>query len=90
MDAAGYVTRVPCPQDRRVTFARVSDVGRAKLDEAVLHQQTNVRLLFRDFSEAELAMLDTFLDRLRGSDRSPCSTKDHHDSRRRTSSRSGR
>ncbi|MET7511885.1 MarR family winged helix-turn-helix transcriptional regulator [Streptomyces sp. NPDC005480] len=65
MDEVGYVTRVPCPQDRRVAFARVTDAGRAKLDEAVLHQQANVRLLFRDFSGSELALLDTFLDRLR-------------------------
>lgn len=65
MDAAGFVARVPCPQDRRVVFARVTDGGRAKLDEAVLHQQSNVRVLFASFSESELSLLDTFLDRLR-------------------------
>ncbi|MER7607754.1 MarR family transcriptional regulator [Nocardioides sp. NPDC127503] len=65
MDAAGYVTRVPSPRDRRVTLAEVTKAGRVKLDEAVLHQQSNVNHLFRDFTQAEVALLDTLLDRLR-------------------------
>ena len=32
MEAAGYVERVPCSTDRRVSYAGLTDRGRAKLD----------------------------------------------------------
>ncbi|MEU3980437.1 MarR family transcriptional regulator [Streptomyces sp. NPDC026672] len=66
LEAAGFVARVPCPKDRRVAFASITDDGRAKLDEAARYQRVNVRELFHDFTEDELTLFDGLMDRLRG------------------------
>ncbi|MCV2491145.1 MarR family transcriptional regulator [Geodermatophilus sp. YIM 151500] len=66
MDAAGLVTRQACATDRRVSYAAITDAGRAKLAEAVGVHATNLRTVFDGFSDRELAVLDRLLDRLRG------------------------
>lgn len=65
MEAAGYVERVPCPTDRRVSYTALTDAGRAKLDEAARVHAANLRSVFSAFSDAERTTLDTLLDRLR-------------------------
>jgi MarR family transcriptional regulator, 2-MHQ and catechol-resistance regulon repressor len=63
--SAGLVTRLPCPTDRRVAYAAITDEGRAKLDEAAAVHAANLREVFGDFTDRELALLDRLLDRLR-------------------------
>lgn len=63
---AGLVQRVPCPTDRRVQFAALTGAGRRKLDDALQIHAANLRQVFDGFSGQELAVLDRFLDRLRG------------------------
>jgi MarR family 2-MHQ and catechol resistance regulon transcriptional repressor len=65
MEAAGYVTRLPCATDRRVSYAAITDAGRAKLDEAATVHAANLRTVFDGFSARERTTLDTLLDRLR-------------------------
>ena len=65
MDAAGYVERLPCPTDRRVAFAAITDAGRRKLAEASEVHAANLREVFGGFSPRELTLLDRLLDRLR-------------------------
>jgi MarR family transcriptional regulator, 2-MHQ and catechol-resistance regulon repressor len=65
MDAAGYVERLPCPTDRRVAFAAITDAGRKKLAEASEAHAANLREVFSGFSPRELTLLDRLLDRLR-------------------------
>ncbi|MGY1683224.1 MarR family winged helix-turn-helix transcriptional regulator [Geodermatophilus sp. SYSU D01176] len=65
MAAAGYVERVPCPTDRRVSYAALTAAGRAKLDEAAPVHAANLRSVFADFSDADRSTLDALLDRLR-------------------------
>lgn len=65
MIATGYVERVPCPSDRRVVYAALTDAGRAKLEEAQAVNDAQLREVFADFNEGELATLDGLLDRLR-------------------------
>ena len=65
MQAAGYVERVPCPTDRRVSYAALTDSGRAKLDEAAHVHGANLRTVFAAFSDADRSRLDALLDRLR-------------------------
>ena len=65
MATAGYVERVPCPTDRRVSFASLTDRGRAKLDEAAQVHAVNLRSVFAGFSDADRSTLDALLDRLR-------------------------
>lgn len=63
--AAGHVQRVPCPTDRRVHFAALTDGGRAVLDAASRVHAANLRRAFDGFSRQDLSVLDGLLDRLR-------------------------
>ncbi len=65
METAGYVQRVTCPTDRRVSYAALSDAGRAKLDEAAQVHAANLRSVFAAFSDEERETFDALLDRLR-------------------------
>jgi MarR family transcriptional regulator, 2-MHQ and catechol-resistance regulon repressor len=65
MQAAGYVERVPCPTDRRVSFATLTAAGLAKLDEAARVHGANLRRVFDSFSDDDRSRLDALLDRLR-------------------------
>ena len=61
----GFVTRVPCPTDRRVQFAALTAAGRRKLDEAKRLHAANLRAAFHDLTARDLASLDRLLDTLR-------------------------
>ena len=63
--AAGYVERLPCPTDRRVAFAAITEAGQKKLTEASEVHAANLREVFAGFSTRELGLLDRLLDRLR-------------------------
>lgn len=63
---AGLVERVPCPTDRRVSFAALTAAGEAKLAEASAVHAGNLRQAFAAFSKRDLQTLDELLDRLRG------------------------
>ena len=65
MEAAGLIERRPCRTDRRVSYAAITDAGRAKLEEASEAHAANLRTVFDGFSAKELATLDTLLDRMR-------------------------
>jgi MarR family 2-MHQ and catechol resistance regulon transcriptional repressor len=65
MEAAGLVERVPCRTDRRVSYAVITQAGRAKFEEAAEVHAGNLRTVFDGFSAKELTTLDTMLDRLR-------------------------
>jgi DNA-binding MarR family transcriptional regulator len=65
MIAAGLVQRVPCPTDRRVHFAALTEQGRAKLDEAAKVHAANLRQAFAGFSADDRRRFDDFLDQLR-------------------------
>ena len=69
MEAAGLVERLPCRTDRRVSYAGITEAGRAKLEDAAAAHAANLRGMFEGFSAKELATLDTLLDRLRAADR---------------------
>lgn len=62
---AGLVQRVPCPTDRRVYFAALTEAGRAKLAEASALHAENLRQAFDGFSARDLQTFDELLDRLR-------------------------
>jgi MarR family 2-MHQ and catechol resistance regulon transcriptional repressor len=68
---AGLVQRVPCPTDRRVQFAALTDRGRAKLDEAAVVHAADLRAAFADFTQRDLDVLDGLLDKLRPAQAGP-------------------
>jgi DNA-binding MarR family transcriptional regulator len=65
IEAAGYVERRPCPTDRRVAYAGITDAGRKVLDQAATAHARNLRAAFAAFSETDLDTLDGLLDRVR-------------------------
>ncbi|MFG2560738.1 MarR family winged helix-turn-helix transcriptional regulator [Streptomyces sp. NPDC048496] len=63
--AAGYIERRPCPADRRVSYAAITEAGREVLDRAAIPHARNLRVAFAAFSDADADALDDLLDRLR-------------------------
>ncbi|MET9565160.1 MarR family winged helix-turn-helix transcriptional regulator [Streptomyces tauricus] len=63
--AAGYIERRPCPTDRRVSYAAVTDAGLEAVERAAVAHARNLRKTFAGFDEDEIAQLDRLLDRLR-------------------------
>lgn len=66
MQAAGLVDRKPCPTDRRILYAHLTDAGLAKLEQAAVVHCDEVEQVFDGFAPHEVAALDHMLDRLRG------------------------
>jgi len=65
--AAGYVRRVACPNDARVSYARLTDTGHEKLRTAGgSHVRSIQRLFLEHFSPAEVTALAQLLSRLPG------------------------
>ena len=62
---AGLVSRVPCPTDRRVSFAALTPRGRNTLEQASALHTRDLRQVFEGFDAADLRTLDELLDRLR-------------------------
>lgn len=79
LEQAGLVERAACASDRRVTYAVLTDAGRAKLRAASDAHLAGVREYFgRRFSEEELDQLAGLLGRLpgaAGADAGDCSAE---------------
>jgi DNA-binding MarR family transcriptional regulator len=64
---AGWIERVACSADARVSYAHLTDVGYEKLREAGCSHVASVRQLFHEhFSAAEVEQLAALLSRLPG------------------------
>jgi DNA-binding MarR family transcriptional regulator len=69
LERDGLVAREECSSDRRVTYALLTESGRAKLREASKSHTRQIReLLGGSLDEDELAQLVVLLDRLPGVD----------------------
>ena len=62
---AGLVQRVPCPTDRRVSFAALTEQGQEALERAAQVHASDLRRAFAGFDEPDLRAIDVLLDRLR-------------------------
>jgi len=64
---AGWIKRVACPNDARVSYAQLTDIGHGKLREAGCSHVTSIRRLFLEhFSPDEIEQLASLLSRLPG------------------------
>ena len=76
LEDSGYVCKETCASDARVSYAKLTDAGAAKLREAAVTHLRGVDDLFVGrYSGSELATLAELLSRLpvTGSDASSCS-----------------
>ena len=65
--AAGWIERVACPNDARVSYAQLTDTGHEKLREAGWSHVTSIRRLFLEhFTPQEIDQLASLLRRLPG------------------------
>lgn len=65
MTTAGYVERVPCPDDRRGTFVAITPAGRQQnVDSAPCHLSGVREHFTRHLTDQELATLETGFDRV--------------------------
>jgi DNA-binding MarR family transcriptional regulator len=65
--AAGWIQRVACPNDARVSYAQLTDTGYEKLREAGCSHVTSIRRLFLEhFTLQEIDQLASLLRRLPG------------------------
>lgn len=69
MITAGLVERVPCPTDRRISYAALTTAGRRKLDEAAENHVRNLERAFADYTDGDIQALDDLLERLLRSQR---------------------
>jgi DNA-binding MarR family transcriptional regulator len=69
LEREGLVAREECPSDRRVSYAVLTESGRAKLREASKSHTRQIReLLGGTYDDDELGQLVALLDRLPGVD----------------------
>jgi DNA-binding MarR family transcriptional regulator len=67
---AGWIERVSCSNDARVSYARLTDVGYSKLrDAGCTHVASIQRLFLEHFSPEEIDQLASLLSRLPGAGR---------------------
>ena len=65
LERAGYVEKATCASDARVSYAQLTDKGRAKLKEAGVTHLAGINDLFASrYSGSELATLSDLLSRL--------------------------
>jgi MarR family 2-MHQ and catechol resistance regulon transcriptional repressor len=64
MRSAGYLDRTPCPNDRRVSYAVITETGRDRLAAAAEVHATNLRTVFSRFTPSDMADLERLLDLL--------------------------
>lgn len=64
---AGWIERVPCAKDARISYARLTDAGYEKLRQAgCAHIQSVRRLFVERFNPEEIEQLAALLSRLPG------------------------
>src|SRR5438132_8939157 len=65
LERAGLVEKATCSRDARVTYAVLTEAGRAKLEEASGPHQAAIEALFQErYTAEELETLTELLDRL--------------------------
>jgi DNA-binding MarR family transcriptional regulator len=77
LERAGYVAKGTCASDARVTYAVLTEEGRAKFDEASCSHVASIREHFESrFSDEELTTLAELLSRIGGTaDGSECTAE---------------
>ena len=65
LERGGYVEKANCESDARVSYAKLTDTGRKKLDEATVTHRAGIDELFTSrYSPTELSTLAQLISRL--------------------------
>lgn len=75
LERAGYVEKMSCASDARVSYAVLTDAGREKLEAAKETHLASIKSLFSErYSEDELETLAALLERLPAFEQPACPT----------------
>lgn len=67
LEEAGLVEAMPCPSDKRVTYAAITDAGRQKVSEAAAAHNGSIQTLLGDhLSQKEIDTVAAILGKLPG------------------------
>ncbi|MBB4826445.1 MarR family 2-MHQ and catechol resistance regulon transcriptional repressor [Sporosarcina luteola] len=64
LEQKNYVVRKDCPEDRRVTYAALTDGGRAFMEEIFPQHQETIYKLFEDVEASDVQEIMTFLKQI--------------------------
>ncbi|RDU38381.1 MarR family transcriptional regulator [Neobacillus piezotolerans] len=64
LEQKGYLQRVACPSDRRVTYARITDEGKAFIEEVFPEHERNIHELMSRLTDEEREQAITLLKKL--------------------------
>ncbi|GKV56982.1 MarR family transcriptional regulator [Sporosarcina sp. NCCP-2222] len=64
LEQKNYVLRKDCPEDRRVTYAALTDAGRSFMDDIFPKHQETIRKLFEDVEASDLQEIITYLKQI--------------------------
>ncbi|WP_276609427.1 MarR family transcriptional regulator [Bacillus sp. N1-1] len=64
LEGKGYLTRNPCPNDRRITHAVITDEGRKLMDRIFPNHEKQVQSIFAGLDEQEKETAITLLKKL--------------------------
>ena len=58
------IVRKPCPKDRRVTYASITDAGREFMDDAFPKHGETIEAIFKDLTEDEIEVVTDLLKKI--------------------------
>ncbi|MGM9944978.1 MAG: MarR family winged helix-turn-helix transcriptional regulator [Lysinibacillus sp.] len=64
LESKGYVERRACPNDRRVTYAVITNEGKAFIEEAFPKHEQTIETIFEKLSEEELETIIQLLKKI--------------------------
>lgn len=64
LEGKGYVERKACPKDRRVTYAAITNEGRAFMEEAFPQHESMIEGIFDNLTNEELETAITLLKKI--------------------------
>lgn len=67
LETAGYIERLPDPNDRRATLVSLTEKGLKLIDEAVVSHTQNEEECIQDFTDEEINSLNSLLTKLKQS-----------------------
>lgn len=64
LEKKGFLYRKPCPEDRRVMFACITDDGKEYMDTRVVEQEALINTIFDEWDNDEVADAINLLKRI--------------------------
>lgn len=64
LEKNGYIQRIPCKEDRRVMYAKITELGTKMMEELYPQYQEKLNMIFADCQEKEMNELGHMLTKV--------------------------